>query len=154
MARLSAARGAGGRGLIWRAEVAEPQEMVPWIRGWGADVEVLAPERVRESLMSETARLADLYDIQPIPTWQHLWAKTSDDRTQTHPLICHMIDVAQVALTMWNDVLTAGIRAQFTEGLSLNQEAPATSSPSGPGSMTSVKPVLVSNGSTSRPRPR
>ncbi len=34
--------------VIWRARIAEPQEMLPWVRGWGADVEVLAPERLRE----------------------------------------------------------------------------------------------------------
>jgi CRISPR-associated endonuclease/helicase Cas3 len=29
--------------LVWSAEIDEPQEMIPWIRGWGADCEVLAP---------------------------------------------------------------------------------------------------------------
>jgi CRISPR-associated endonuclease/helicase Cas3 len=33
--------------VIWRARVAEPQEMMPWIRGWGADVEVLMPAELR-----------------------------------------------------------------------------------------------------------
>jgi predicted DNA-binding transcriptional regulator YafY len=47
--------------LIWEAKVAEPQEMLPWIRGWGADVEVLAPTDVRESLMGEARRLAGMY---------------------------------------------------------------------------------------------
>ena len=27
--------------LIWRAKIAEPREMMPWIRGWGCDVEVV-----------------------------------------------------------------------------------------------------------------
>jgi CRISPR-associated endonuclease/helicase Cas3 len=36
--------------LIWRARVAEVQEMIPWIRGWGADVEVLEPLELREKL--------------------------------------------------------------------------------------------------------
>jgi CRISPR-associated endonuclease/helicase Cas3 len=47
--------------VIWRAWVAEPQEMVPWIRGWGADVEVLAPEEVRDSIGAEARRLARIY---------------------------------------------------------------------------------------------
>ncbi len=47
--------------LVWRAQVAEPQEMLPWIRGWGADVEVLAPEELRQSVASEARRLAALY---------------------------------------------------------------------------------------------
>jgi len=47
--------------LIWRAAVAEPQEMVPWIRGWGADVEVLAPEELRAQMTGEARRLAKSY---------------------------------------------------------------------------------------------
>ncbi|MEA3376561.1 MAG: WYL domain-containing protein [Chloroflexota bacterium] len=48
-------------GLIWRAEVAEPQEMVPWIRGWGADVEVVAPGELRREMASEARRVAKTY---------------------------------------------------------------------------------------------
>ncbi len=47
--------------LIWWAQVAEPQEMLPWIRGWGADVEVLAPEKLREQMAGEARRLAKAY---------------------------------------------------------------------------------------------
>ena len=47
--------------LLWRAKVAEWQEMVHWIRGWGADVEVLAPQRLREMLMGEAKAMAELY---------------------------------------------------------------------------------------------
>jgi len=47
--------------LIWRARVAEPQEMLPWIRGWGADVEVVEPPSLRERMMGEARRLARVY---------------------------------------------------------------------------------------------
>ncbi len=47
--------------LIWRAKVAEPLEMIPWIRGWGADVMVLAPPELREWMMGEAKALAELY---------------------------------------------------------------------------------------------
>lgn len=47
--------------LVWRAQVAEPQEMLPWIRGWGADVEVLAPQKLRETLMGEAKAMAERY---------------------------------------------------------------------------------------------
>jgi len=50
--------------VVWRAKVAEPQEMLPWIRGWGADVEVLGPETLRETLMGEARSLAQLYGWQ------------------------------------------------------------------------------------------
>jgi len=106
---------------LWRAWVAEPKEMVPWIRGWGADVEILSPEEVREALVNEARRLAAMYDFQPIPTYQLLWAKTTKDKTQTHPLICHMIDVAQVTLALWEEVLTEGIRQYFADALEMDQ---------------------------------
>jgi predicted DNA-binding transcriptional regulator YafY len=53
--------------LIWRVEIAEPLEMLPWIRGWGADVEVLAPEGIREMLRQEMRAAAEIYgwQIQP-----------------------------------------------------------------------------------------
>lgn len=47
--------------LIWQAEIAEPQEMLPWIRGWGADCEVLAPETLRETLVGEAKAMAEQY---------------------------------------------------------------------------------------------
>ena len=47
--------------LVWQARVAEPQEMLPWIRGWGADVEVLEPKELREQMMGEARRMAQMY---------------------------------------------------------------------------------------------
>src|SRR5690606_15429917 len=47
--------------VIWDAEVAEPQEMLPWIRGWGPDVEVLEPADIREQVASEATATARLY---------------------------------------------------------------------------------------------
>jgi len=47
--------------LVWRAQVAEPQEMFSWIRGWGADVEVLEPQEMRELLMGEAKTTAEMY---------------------------------------------------------------------------------------------
>lgn len=47
--------------VVWRARIAQPREMTPWVRGWGADVEVLAPEWLREELRGEAARLKEVY---------------------------------------------------------------------------------------------
>lgn len=47
--------------LLWEAKVAEPQEMAYWIRGWGADVEVLKPEILRETMMGEARAMAEMY---------------------------------------------------------------------------------------------
>jgi len=107
--------------LIWRARVAEPKEMVPWIRGWGADVEVMGPERLRQALVNEARKLADVYGIQPIPTYQLLWAKTSKDKTETHSLIYHLIDVAQVTLALWDQSLPEASRRYFAQAMGMDQ---------------------------------
>ena len=112
--------------LVWRARVAEVREMVPWIRGWGADVEVLEPEELKEQMIAESRRMATLYGIaeaRPPPLYQLLWAKTDRKTEQTHPLICHMIDVGQVAWTLWSEALTESIRSQLADALGLDVDA-------------------------------
>jgi len=47
--------------LLWRARVAEVQEMIPWVRGWGAEVEVVGPEGLRQEMAGEARRTAALY---------------------------------------------------------------------------------------------
>jgi predicted DNA-binding transcriptional regulator YafY len=47
--------------VIWRAKIAEPKEMLNWIRGWGSDVEVLAPEDLREVCKDEAQKLNAIY---------------------------------------------------------------------------------------------
>ncbi len=47
--------------LLWCASIAEPREMLPWIRGWGADVEVLEPQFLRNQIQNETRLLFQLY---------------------------------------------------------------------------------------------
>ena len=65
--------------LLWTARVAEPREMLPWIRGWGADVEVVEPEGLRKRLRKETQNLMKLYldsvAVQAMPAYHSLWAK-------------------------------------------------------------------------------
>jgi CRISPR-associated endonuclease/helicase Cas3 len=58
--------------LEWRAAVDEWQEMLPWIRGWGADVEVLGPQSLRDEMLGEARRLAALYG------WQTFRGKSED----------------------------------------------------------------------------
>ena len=47
--------------LIWRAPVAEPREMLRWIRGWGADVEIVRPRSLRDWMIGEARRMAEIY---------------------------------------------------------------------------------------------
>ena len=54
-------------GCILRVWVSEPLEMQPWIRSWGAQVEVLAPEALRLRIAEELRRAAEQYSGQPAP---------------------------------------------------------------------------------------
>jgi CRISPR-associated endonuclease/helicase Cas3 len=110
--------------LIWTARVAEWREMLPWIRGWGADVEVLEPDCLKEKLIATARALGKTYHIMDemnrFPTYLP-YAKTNpDDRERIHLLIYHLIDVGQVALEMWERVLTESIRQQLAEMISIN----------------------------------
>jgi predicted DNA-binding transcriptional regulator YafY len=50
--------------VIWTAEIDEPQEVLPWIRGWeGGTCEVLEPAELREKVMGEVRRLMRTYGI-------------------------------------------------------------------------------------------
>lgn len=48
-------------GCIWECEVADWHEMLPWIRSWGADCEVLEPQELRTELLREARDLALQY---------------------------------------------------------------------------------------------
>ncbi|MBN8593101.1 MAG: WYL domain-containing protein [Anaerolineae bacterium] len=50
-----------GSSILWSAQIAEPAEMIPWIRGWGPDVEVLEPTSLREQVAQDAARTAQHY---------------------------------------------------------------------------------------------
>lgn len=114
--------------ILWQAKVAEPQEMLPWIRGWGADVEVLEPESLRKALIREAERLARLYQVgkmESIPQYFYLWAKTDRVRgtEQIHPLIYHLLDVGECALALWNQALSEHTRQMLSQALNLDVES-------------------------------
>ena len=48
--------------VLWRARIAEPLEMYPWIRGWGADVEILSPAGLREAFRQEVEKMRKMYE--------------------------------------------------------------------------------------------
>ena len=50
--------------LLWTARVAEPREMMPWVRGWGADVEVLEPSSLRQAILEQVNGLYSLYHLR------------------------------------------------------------------------------------------
>lgn len=61
---------------LWQADVDEWQEMLPWIRGWGADCEVLEPVELRETIMGEAKLMAEVYG----------WHVSSEDDRQSSVL--------------------------------------------------------------------
>ena len=48
-------------GCFFTVCVSMPLEMKPWIRGWGADCEVLAPQELRQQLEEEVRRAVQMY---------------------------------------------------------------------------------------------
>jgi len=48
--------------LLWQARIAEPREMRSFIRGWGADCEVLKPDWLRDEIAAELQQAAGLYE--------------------------------------------------------------------------------------------
>lgn len=88
----------GGR--IWSVEIAEPREMLPWIRGWGADCEVLEPKELREALEKEARRLARVYGVGNITAPQTRFfahRRDGEDREEWQPLIDHLRKTAEMA---------------------------------------------------------
>lgn len=49
--------------VLFRSKVAEPLEMYPWIRGWGADVEILEPKELRKRFTEEVRKMAGTYGV-------------------------------------------------------------------------------------------
>lgn len=88
--------------LRWWVDVADTTDMKPWIRGWGADVEVM-PDHLRESIKGHARRFASMYDIATNTAVSRtdrllqLWGKTSKDTLLFHPALYHMFDVAHIA---------------------------------------------------------
>ena len=111
--------------LLWEVQVADTLDLIPWIRSWGADCEVVEPKELREELKLTAQDLAIQYQVsqqmQP-PSLPHLlfWAKADKKSTDYHLLLYHMIDVGQVALTLWQTGLNNNLRQQITEWLGLN----------------------------------
>jgi CRISPR-associated endonuclease/helicase Cas3 len=104
--------------VIWSAPIAEPREMLPWIRGWGADVEVLGPAGLRELLIKELKRLEKMYGVSNSnQTQTNFFAhrREGEDRENWQPLIEHLRNTAEMArefgrdANVWELAYTAGL---------------------------------------------
>lgn len=54
-------------GCEWKAQIGDTLEIENWIRGWGADCEVLAPQALREHMADTARRLARMYGVGAMP---------------------------------------------------------------------------------------
>lgn len=93
-------------GCIWSVEIAEWREMLPWIRGWGADCEVLEPKELRNALTREAQSLAELYRVvelatQDIEYYGH--SLKGKDKSEWQLLKTHLYDTARQAKEFGED---------------------------------------------------
>jgi predicted DNA-binding transcriptional regulator YafY len=54
-------------GCEWEATIGDVLEISPWVRGWGSDCEVLAPDGLREDVVRHVRRLAQRYGVSGAP---------------------------------------------------------------------------------------
>jgi CRISPR-associated endonuclease/helicase Cas3 len=47
--------------LLWQAEISEPREMLPWIFGWGSQVEVIEPADLRDYVAADLRKAVKIY---------------------------------------------------------------------------------------------
>ena len=112
--------------LLLEFKVADTLDLLPWIRSWGADCEVLEPERLQNDLKGEVKRMARQYGLDnsaPKPAYFYLWAKADKKPPHAiHRLFYHLIDVGQVALALWEEALPAVLKQELAETLGLQPE--------------------------------
>jgi CRISPR-associated endonuclease/helicase Cas3 len=83
---------------IWTTEVAEWREMLPWVRGWGADCEVLEPKDLRAALIREAQSLAELYQVVEMnkKLFAHFREKDKDHKEPQY-LWEHLTEASELA---------------------------------------------------------
>ena len=84
-------------GCIWSADVAEWREMLPWVRGWGADVEVLEPKELRSALTREAQELAELYQVMEMKAKYYAHSRKGEDKSKWQLLKTHLDNTADLA---------------------------------------------------------
>jgi CRISPR-associated endonuclease/helicase Cas3 len=111
--------------LRWEAKVPSTVDMVPWIRSWGADCEVLKPKELRAEVIQHVRDLAIQYKVTTtkMNAYSLLWAKADKkDSSKIHRLVYHLIDVGQVALAMWTKAIDKETKRKFCEWLKCDEE--------------------------------
>ena len=118
--------------LRWSAQVADTLDMLPWVRGWGADVEVLEPKELREELMGEAKRLMRVYGRIAQASDKNterilsLWGKTkkgSQNPQEFHPAVFHMLDVGNVAHELLGERASPRWRSALADAFNVAPES-------------------------------
>lgn len=113
--------------VIFSVAITEPQEMIPWIRSWGSGVVVLEPSDLRQRMIRSLTRQLEAYGLAAVGTTVqstslgNLWAKYDKANGNYHRLECHLLDVAAVALVMWEKVFSRSQRAWIAALLGLDE---------------------------------
>ena len=114
------------QGCIWTAQIADLVDFTPWVRSWGADVEVLEPKPLRWAMRAESRRLARMYGVKtsdetfPQKRILRCWGKTVKGSSDFHPAVFHMLNVGHVARELlserasprWRRVLARALGAE------------------------------------------
>lgn len=90
-------------GCIWSVDIAEWREMLPWVRGWGADCEVLEPRELREALVREAQSLAELYKVLEMTMKYYGHSLKGRDKSEWQLLKTHLADTAKKAREFGED---------------------------------------------------
>ncbi len=91
-------------GCIWQARVSEWQEMLPWVRGWGADVEVLEPRELRDSVIGDVQLMADMYSLKLLQGKTEYYAHSNQwDKSRWQRLSEHLENTARLAVDFGKD---------------------------------------------------
>jgi CRISPR-associated endonuclease/helicase Cas3 len=80
--------------------------MLPWVRGWGADCEVLEPKELRDALVREAQELAELYQVVEVAMKKLEYYGHSlkgKDKSEWQLLKRHLVDTAKLAKQFGED---------------------------------------------------
>ncbi len=102
----------GDGGRIWSVDIAEWREMLPWVRGWGADVEVLEPEGLRKEMEREVKKMARVYGMANVSepgTRFFAHRREGEEREDWQPLIEHLKKTAEMARDFGADANVADL---------------------------------------------
>ncbi|MGB8213616.1 MAG: CRISPR-associated helicase Cas3' [Anaerolineales bacterium] len=84
--------------LRWQVQVADTLDLLPWVRGWGADCEALEPEELRGALVREAQELVELYKL--VDAKKQLFAhfrEKDKDHKEPQYLWDHLSNVSKLA---------------------------------------------------------